>query len=62
MGFDFVEYFVDHFPELLSSFATPNKMEQYTERIYYQYQLLYNTDIPSEIWVKAKVREDDSVY
>ena len=38
-----MECFVVHFPELLSSFATPYKMEQLQEE-FITYQLLKHTD------------------
>lgn len=59
-GFDSIEYFVHHFPHLCE-LTTPGEMDLLQEE-FISYQLLNDSDIPDEVWSKAKISEDESAY
>lgn len=58
--FDSVEYFVHRFPHLLD-LRSPREIEALQEE-FISYQLLSDTDIPTNVWENAKVGEDEDVY
>ena len=58
--FDSVEYFISRFPHL-SALNTPRETELLQEE-FVHYQLLSDSEIPTQVWEEAKVNEDEHVY
>ena len=60
IGSDFVEYFVSRYPHL-HGLTVPKEMELLQEE-FVCYQLLNDSDIPTDIWDAVRVGEDDNTY
>ena len=57
VGFNSIEYFVNRYP-FLNGLTISSEMGLLQEE-FVEYQLLSDTDIPTEVWDAARVGEDE---